>query len=237
MEQRLQVQQEEMSLINIKLETLTEDNETLAHFLSKLTNISQQSVEVLNSIAQDLERLRKNVSCRNVQDNEEGLQSPVSNVQSQLPSPPANNRPANVITQKDSQLVFNSDWMKHATLESVYQQWYGIGKFQNKPRKGGFSGLERQYKRKWRSHFKPNERTEFKHLKQAIRALENYMETKGKSLETSIAELDIEFQGEAKRSLAKFEQAMKLRGYLPTRTIKHTNTKPKEPATQVIHAK
>ena len=40
--------------------------------------------------------------------------------------------------------------VKHYNLQSMYDEWFGLGKFEGKPIAGGIAALEKKYKTQWR---------------------------------------------------------------------------------------
>lgn len=207
MEQRLRAQEVETARLRVQVEKLQKQNAKTTDQLWKLVNTSGVAVNGLSNVTKSLNLLSDRIR---------GGGSLPQHAQARERAPqqqPVIPREISVVQS----VVYRYGWTKHHTLESAYQKWYGIGTFLDQPRKGGYAGLEKQFKSKWRRRLLPFLQQDFKQLKNAVKAIENYMEAEGKSLDVAIAELDIDYQGFAKKSLARFEQLMKAREILPTK--------------------
>jgi hypothetical protein len=87
----------------------------------------------------------------------------------------------------------------HASMTSLWNEYYGIGVFQDKPVVGGIDVLEQTYGNgKWRKHIVKSESKFFTRFKNVALAARSYIEVGEKSIDEGLGELDIIFEVEAK---------------------------------------
>ena len=96
---------------------------------------------------------------------------------------------------------------RHRNLRSVWNEWHGLGDFQNRPIPGGIAKAEEVWKSKWRSHFEPREKKQFTRLKAVITAMMGVENQDWSDLEEA-------FLGPCKSSLSKMDDYLKEHGIL-----------------------
>jgi hypothetical protein len=90
----------------------------------------------------------------------------------------------------------------HASMTSLWNEYYGIGVFQDKPVVGGIDFLEQTYGNgKWRKHIVKSESKFFTRFKNVTLAARSYMEVGEKSIDEGLGELDVIFEQEAKSAV------------------------------------
>ena len=93
--------------------------------------------------------------------------------------------------------------LKHMSLQSIYDEWYGLEAFEGYPIEGGIEALEKKYKNKWRDHFQNGQRIQFGRTKAIVMAINNCATATNVSISTVIDELQPIYVGECKSSVAK----------------------------------
>ena len=141
--------------------------------------------------------------------------SPHSNL---MPTTTINDPPMSRPTPSNNELEVVSTHElqhKHATIKTVYEEFYGLGEFQGKPIAGGISALENKYGTKWRNLFgKKRKAAQVGRIKQVIKCLSQWTIDLG-TIELAIEKLDTIFQDETIRcSIAKLVDHLKAEGVL-----------------------
>jgi hypothetical protein len=62
--------------------------------------------------------------------------------------------------------------LRHSNATSMYNEWFGLGVFSNKPIEGGIDAAERVHQTAWRRHFNVAENKQFSRLKIVIAAMQ-----------------------------------------------------------------
>jgi hypothetical protein len=104
----------------------------------------------------------------------------------------------------------------YASLNELYNEFYGLGEFQDKPVPGGLAKLEECFKTKWRQGFSGGQKKEWSRLTTTIRGINVHIEELGGDIEKAIDNLDIVFQDKegANRTISKMVAHMQERGML-----------------------
>jgi hypothetical protein len=90
----------------------------------------------------------------------------------------------------------------HASMTSLWNEYYGMGAFQDKPVVGGIEFLEQHYGNgKWRKHIVKSESKFFTRFKNVALAARAYIEVGEKSIDEGLGELDAIFEQEAKSAV------------------------------------
>jgi hypothetical protein len=93
--------------------------------------------------------------------------------------------------------------VKHHSLQTLYNEWHGIGEYLDIPVPGGIAALEASHKAKWRNHFSGNEVKTFSRVKIIITGIDAMQYRTQHTIDLVIEELDLVFQKEAKKSVAQ----------------------------------
>jgi hypothetical protein len=107
--------------------------------------------------------------------------------------------------------------LKHFTLHGVYDEWYGLGRFLDKPVLGGIAALESVYKASWRRHFKGPEVKHFSRLKICIAGITNLQQRSGKDVTSVLDDLNEVYVVEAKFSVSKMAKKFQDMGLVDTK--------------------
>jgi hypothetical protein len=102
--------------------------------------------------------------------------------------------------------------MKHHSLHTLYNEWYGLGEYFDLPVPGGIAALEATEKTKWRKHFSPNEVKNFSRVKMIVAGIDAMQCRLQRDTEVAIEELDLIFTEEAKKSVASMVVIMQTMG-------------------------
>jgi hypothetical protein len=101
----------------------------------------------------------------------------------------------------------------HESVTEMYNEWWGLGVYKNKPVRGGFESLERNYKSRWRKHFDGGQVKHISRVKIVLQALNTLAEMDGNTLETAMNELDAVYRGECNKYITKMEVYIKHKGW------------------------
>lgn len=93
--------------------------------------------------------------------------------------------------------------LKHHSIQSLWNEWYGLEDFQDKPVAGGIAVIETLYKSKWRKHFSGSEKKHFSRSQIVVRAINKTYATTEETIESTIVSFDVTYEEEAKFSMAK----------------------------------
>ncbi len=91
---------------------------------------------------------------------------------------------------------------KHHSIQSLWNEWYGLEDCVDKPVVGGIAAMERLHKSKWRKHFSPSEKKYFSRSQIVIRSINIACEASDASLEETIVAFEEVYQVRAKLSMA-----------------------------------
>jgi hypothetical protein len=83
---------------------------------------------------------------------------------------------------------------KQKDLQGLWDEWHGLGKFEGKPREGGFESLELEFKAKWRRHLDVQH---FSRTKRVVAGIKAYIEREGVAEDIAIATLDSVYKDDA----------------------------------------
>ena len=92
---------------------------------------------------------------------------------------------------------------KHHSIQSLWNEWYGLEECEDKPVVGGISAMERQHKSKWRKHFSPSEKKYFSRSQIVIRAINTTCDECDEPFEETIGSFEVACEVDAKFSIAK----------------------------------
>jgi hypothetical protein len=102
--------------------------------------------------------------------------------------------------------------MQHQSLQTLYDEWYGIGECLDLPVPGGIAALEANHKAKWRNHFSGHEIKNFSRVKMVVTGIDEMQRRTQRPIDSVIDELDLVFKEEAKKSVAKMVIIVQKRG-------------------------
>ncbi len=127
---------------------------------------------------------------------------PQQQVQQQSPSRVGDNQPppspADAASGRRHRMV-----PKHHSIQSLFDEWYGLGDSLDKPVVGGIAALETRYKSKWRNHFSASEKKLFSRSQMVIRGILTTVENTDETLDTVINSFELPYEVDAKMSMAK----------------------------------
>lgn len=118
----------------------------------------------------------------------------------------------------------------HESVSEIYDEWWGLGEYEDKPISGGFEALEQKYKSRWRKHFDGGQVKHISRVKIILQALNSLAEMEGKTLETAMNELDAVYRGECKKYITRLEIFIKNKGWYQKKKSRGKR-KPPSPAT------
>lgn len=207
--------------VHTRLNTLTSE---LSKYGDLLTNLQQQIIEKMEQILERraleaMERLLREIGMRFLQGGE-ALSSGSQTRQGELfppvhPDDESNNNTRNrqaegapgtrsmpPVPESCKQYTLQA---RHRNLQSVWDEWHGIGEYLNRPIVGGIAKAEELWKSKWRRHFAAREKKLFTRLRSVVTAM----------LATSDwGDLEAAFIGPCKASLSKMDDYLKSEGVL-----------------------
>jgi hypothetical protein len=102
--------------------------------------------------------------------------------------------------------------MKHHSLHTLFNEWYGLGEYLDIPVPGGIAALEASEKTKWRKHFSANEVKNFSRVKMVVAGIDAMQCRIQRETEVAIEELDVIYTEEAKKSVASMAIIMQTMG-------------------------
>ena len=105
---------------------------------------------------------------------------------------------------------------RHKNLQSVWNEWHGLGNFHNKPIPGGIARAEELWKAKWRRHFEGREKKLFTRLRAVITAMKRVENQDWSQLEEA-------FLGPCKTSMSKMDDYLKAQGIISKRRPRGRN--------------
>ncbi len=102
--------------------------------------------------------------------------------------------------------------MQHQSLQTLYNEWYGIEECLDLPVPGGIAALEASHKAKWRNHFSGHEINNFSRVKMVVNGIYEMQSRTQRPIDSVIDELDLVFKEEAQKSVAKMVIIVQKRG-------------------------
>jgi hypothetical protein len=141
----------------------------------------------------------------------EGLALPSPSIGAGAPFPPRRRQqqqqespsPAGDVTPPSPGPRHHRMVLKHHSIESLWNEWYGLGEFEGKPVVGGIDAIERHDKSKWRKHFSMSEKKHFSRSQIVIRGINATIHDRGETFETTMESFEVTYEAEAKFSMAK----------------------------------
>ena len=82
----------------------------------------------------------------------------------------------------------------YISIHELYDEFYGLGRFEGKPVVGGLAKLEEVFKSKWRQGFSNGQKKEWSRLTMTIRGINAHIEELGGNLGLALNNLDDKFQ-------------------------------------------
>jgi hypothetical protein len=101
----------------------------------------------------------------------------------------------------------------HESVSEMFNEWWGLGSFENQPIRGGFEALERLHRSRWRKHFDGGQVKYISRVRIVLQALNTLAEMEGYSLESALNEFDVAYKGECKKYITKMEAFVKGKGW------------------------
>jgi hypothetical protein len=92
---------------------------------------------------------------------------------------------------------------KHHSIQSLWDEWHGLGDFLDKPVVGGIAAIETLYKSKWRTHFSSSEKKHFSRSQIVMRAIQTTCDGCDEPFEETIGSFEVSYEVDAKFSIAK----------------------------------
>ena len=102
----------------------------------------------------------------------------------------------------------------HPSVQDIYDEWYGLGKFKDIPIEGGIDAMERLYSSKWRMHRNPKGFPKrFSRIRMIVTAINDCLINgpNGNNLSQVIDQMNELYQKEAERKLAPFVEKVLVR--------------------------
>ena len=115
-------------------------------------------------------------------------------------------------TQRPLPIHYNLK-QKHDSVSEIYDEWWGIGVYENQPVRGGFEALEKQFKSRWRRHFDGGQVKHISRIKIVLQGLSLLAEMEGYTKEMAMNELDAVYCGECKKYITRLETYIKTKGW------------------------
>lgn len=103
---------------------------------------------------------------------------------------------------------------QHNNLRSLWDEWYGLGAFNNEPVVGGVAALEETHGAKWRPKGKGNMQQRISRQGRICLGLGKKSEAEGKSVYEVCDELDVKYL-ECNRNLRKFVEFLQEENWIP----------------------
>ena len=103
---------------------------------------------------------------------------------------------------------------KYKSLEDMWNQYFGKGKFEGQPMVGGFDAMEKTFKSKWRKHL---DSRRFNECKQVVKGIKAAAVRLGMSEETALWTFDKMYQNELRQSMKKVVAKLQEDGHLSVR--------------------
>jgi hypothetical protein len=116
--------------------------------------------------------------------------------------------------------------LKHHSIQSLWNEWYGLGDWEGKPVVGGIAAMERHEKSKWRKHFSMSEKKHFSRSQIVIKGINTTIHDRGETFETTMESFELTFEEEAKLSMGKMADIVQKLGLVAK---KKARGKPKQP--------
>jgi hypothetical protein len=90
---------------------------------------------------------------------------------------------------------------------ALWDAWYGVGLFRNKPIEGGIAALEDKYKREWRRDYDENQRRMFSRYKKSVEMMVKEKD-KRTDLEAFLGEMDALYKRNKALAITPFYSLM-----------------------------
>jgi hypothetical protein len=107
---------------------------------------------------------------------------------------------------------------KHHSIQSLFDEWYGLGDFLDKPVVGGIAALETRYKSKWHNHFSASEKKHLSRSQMVIRAILTTVENTKETLDTVMDSFELPYEVDVKLSMAKMATIVQEHGLVTKKT-------------------
>jgi hypothetical protein len=92
--------------------------------------------------------------------------------------------------------------IKHHSLQTLCDEWHGVGECLDLPVPGGIAALEASHEAKWHDHFSNNEIKNFLRVKMVVTGTDETQRQTQCRVDSSIDKPDLVLQEEAKKSVA-----------------------------------
>lgn len=104
----------------------------------------------------------------------------------------------------------------YLSMNELFNEFYGLGRFEGKPVPGGFAELEKLFKTKWRQGFSRGQKKEWSQLTLTIRGINQHIEELGGDTPRALDNLDLVFQdkGGVNHTTSKMVTYMQEKGLL-----------------------
>jgi hypothetical protein len=104
----------------------------------------------------------------------------------------------------------------YLSMNELFNEYYGLGRFEGKPVCGGFDKLEKVFKTKWRQGFSRGQKKEWSRLTMTIRGINQHIEELGGDSSRALDNLDLVFQekGGVNHTTSKMVAYMQEQGLL-----------------------
>jgi hypothetical protein len=110
----------------------------------------------------------------------------------------------------------------YSSMNEMFNEFYGLGMFEDKPVPGGFAKLEEVFKTKWRQGFSRGQKKEWSRLTMTIRGINKHIDELGGDRARALDNLDITFQekGGVNHTTSKMVTYMQEKGLLEKGKLK-----------------
>ena len=105
-------------------------------------------------------------------------------------------------------------------IVSVYNEYYGFGRYEGLPIEGGIHAMEQKYKTKWRSNYSSAEQKQFSRVTLIMKAITKRTEEDKEDLDYVLADLSQYYSKDGKYSLALLVEVCQDHGWLTKRKRK-----------------
>ena len=112
------------------------------------------------------------------------------------------------------QFAHVSPAIRHHSLRSLMDEWYGEGDYKDLPVMGGFASLEHNYKSKWRMHFSPSQKRQFNRQQHIVNGFLKASEDTSQDLEEIVNGYEVEWSGTIKKSPANMVKRLQGDGFV-----------------------
>jgi hypothetical protein len=104
---------------------------------------------------------------------------------------------------------------KHTSVQDMYDEWFGLGKYTNIPVNGGIHAMETEYKSVWRRDFSTANAKRFSRLKNVVKTLLHVVvdNSDGKTIADVILMFNDIYQNDPRKSISKLDDYMVQNNY------------------------